>query len=301
MLRGLAAFAMQGRWQASFMAAVLAAAGLLIAPLSYLSGGVVALSTLRMGQREGGIVVLTTTVIMGLLAGFIFGQPLLTLVFVGLFWLPVWAVTVTLGNTRSLAASVLGTGLIGLVVVLIMQLAVAEPAQWWQQQLTQVAALLTAQEGWNVSAAETSALLLQLAPYMTGIMAAGMSLNCVLSLFIGRGWQATLYQPQAFATEFAAMRYGKQSSLVMAGLVGLALSPVKEFVPGLADMVPVLLLILALQGLAVVHTIFRQRQWHGGWLFLVYSLVVLRMPQMAALLAVLGISAYWFNISKKMN
>lgn len=301
MLQKLAAWAMQGRWQAGFVTAMLSTAALILAPLSYLSGGIVALSALRMGPREGVMVVITATVVMGLIAGLLLGQPMVAALFLLTAWLPALWVALVLGYTRSLAMGVLAAGVLGLLVVVFTHLALPDPTAWWQQQLDKFAEILMQQEGWQLSVEKTQALMQNLAGYMTGVLAAGFTLSSIVSLFIGRGWQAKLTQPGKFAAEFADLHYGKQFTLFAVVVSGLVLSPLKESIAWLGDVMLVLIVLLALQGLAVVHRLLREQQRSPAWLFLVYGLLIVMPPQMMILLTILGVFAQWFNLPVQEN
>ena len=62
-MRAVAALLMRGRFHAITAAAVCGAASLMLPPLTYISGAIVALSTLKQGYREGLLVVLGALVL----------------------------------------------------------------------------------------------------------------------------------------------------------------------------------------------------------------------------------------------
>ena len=93
MLRGIADFAMKGRWQAALAAALLSVAAMLIPPLNYLASGVIVLATLRVGPQEGLRVMAATLVVFAAVAGLLFGQLWIALALLLTSWLPAYLVT----------------------------------------------------------------------------------------------------------------------------------------------------------------------------------------------------------------
>lgn len=298
MLSGIATFAMQGRWQAAVITALLSFAALMLPPLSYLASGVVALTTLRIGPKEGVKVVAAATVIFTLLAGLLLGQFYLSVAFLLSSWLPVLVITLVLGYTRSLAASLLAASGLGLLVVFGAHLMLPDPAMWWQEILAPLIEMLGQQPGWQLDQTQTQQLVASLSAMMTGLVAAGLSVNVMLGLLIGRAWQAKLFNPGGFASEFCQLNLGKQAALVTIVLMVIAVSPLRESLSLLVDCLPVVLTVFTLQGLSVIHTIVRRQQKHKFWLIAVYVLLVVMMPQMVVLLATIGVLEQWMNFRR---
>lgn len=298
MLQGIADFAMQGRWKSAIATALLSMAALMLPPVNYLASGVVALSTLRMGPKEGAKVVIWTVIIFALLAGLLLGQLWVSGMMLLTSWLPVYGISLVLGYTRSMAMSLLATAGLGIVVVILFHLLVADPAQWWQQMLTPFIEMLSQQPGWALSQTESETMLANLANMMTGLIAAGVAINVMLGLLIGRAWQAKLYNPGGFASEFCQLKLGKPAALLTSGILLIALSPLKDSFSLLVDCLPVVLVVFALQGLAVAHAVVRAQQKPKFWLVVIYVLLVVILPQMVVLLAILGVLEQWFNFRR---
>lgn len=298
MLNGIATFAMQGRWQAAIATALLSFAALMLPPLSYLASGVLVLTTLRIGPKEGVKVVAAATVIFTLLAGLLMGQFYISGAFLLSSWLPVLAVTLVLGYTRSLAASLLAACGLGILVVLGTHIVLPDPAIWWQKMLTPLIEMLGQQPGWQLDQTQTQDLLVSMSGMMTGLVAAGLSVNVMLGLLIGRAWQAKLYNPGGFTSEFCQLKLGKQAALATVVLMALAISPLQESLKLLVDFLPVALTVFTLQGLAIVHAIVKQQQKHKFWLIAVYVLLVVMMPQMVVILATVGVLEQWMNFRR---
>jgi len=298
MLRSIAVFSMQGRWQAAIAIALLSLGALMIPPLSYLVSGVVALCTLRMGPKEGAKVIIATTVIFTLLAGLLLGELYVSGLFLLSSWLPIFGISLVLGYTQSLALSLLAASGLGIMLVLGTYLVLPDPALWWQQMIEPFLASLEQQPGWQLDQAQTQSLMSSLSGMMTGLIAAGFSLNVMLGLLIGRAWQAKLYNPGGFASEFTQLKLGKSAAILITISMIVSISPLGESLAILQDCLPVMLAVFSLQGLSVIHAVVRQQQKHKFWLVAVYVLLIVILPQMMVFLAIIGVLEQWFNFRR---
>ncbi|NQY27166.1 MAG: DUF2232 domain-containing protein [Piscirickettsiaceae bacterium] len=298
MLRSIAVFSMQGRWQAAIAIALLSIGALMLPPLSYLASGIIALCTLRMGPKEGIKAVVATLVIFTLLAGLLLDQAAISGLFLISSWLPMLGVSLVLGYTRSLAVSFLAAGGVGIVLVLGSYLIVSDPALWWQQMLAPFMEELVKQPEWQLDQDQMQDMMLSLSKMMTGLVAAGLSMNLMLGLLIGRAWQAKLYNPGGFASEFQQLRLGKSAAIVMVALMVITALPSGDALNILRECLPVGLVVFALQGLSVVHSIVNQQQRQSFWLVAVYMLLVVMLTQMVVILAMIGVLEQWFNFRR---
>lgn len=298
MFRGIAEFAMQGRWQAAVATALLSVAAALLPPVAYLASGVISLTTLRMGPSEGAKVVTATLILFTLLAGLLLGNPWLVGLILLSSWLPVFLVTLALGYTRSLSTSVLAAAGLGVITVVLMHVFIADPATWWQQQLAPIFQTLSEQANWQLNDAQTAAMIAKVSLWMSGIIAAGITTNALLGLLIGRSWQSKLYNQGAFATEFRQLSLGKVPAAMTAVIMAISLTPVSTSLSILTDCLFVLLVVFTLQGLAVVHAIVHDKQKSKAWLVAIYVMLALMMPQLMIILATLGVLDQWFNFRK---
>ncbi|PCJ30322.1 MAG: DUF2232 domain-containing protein [Gammaproteobacteria bacterium] len=301
MLRSIADISMRGRWQSAAVIAVLSLAALILPPFSYLASGVIALTTLRMGPKEGIKTVAATTLVFTLLVGLMLKQIGIAGLFLVSSWLPILGISLILGYTRSFAVSLLAASGLGIVLVLGMNVMLDDPALWWQEAMTPFMTLLSEQPGWTLSQTETQSMLIRLSSMMTGFFAAGFSLNVMLGLIIGRAWQAKLYNPGGFATEFQQFSLGKKPALLLLFCMLAALSPLGDAVSILKDCLPVMLVVFALQGLSIVHSIVKRQQKHDFWLIAVYILLIAALLQMVVLLAIIGVLEQWFNFRRLSN
>lgn len=298
MLQNLALFSMRGRWQAAGVIALLSIAALMLPPFSYLASGIIVLCTLRMGPKEGIRVVLATTVLFTLLTAVLLDKIFISGLFLISSWLPILGVSLVLGYTRSLAVSLLTATGLGIVVVLGFYLVLPSPMVWWQALIEPLAETLGQQPGWQFDQVQTHTIILNLSVMMTGLMAAGLSLNVILGLLVGRSWQAKLYNPGGFASEFQQLRLGRTAAILTVVIMIVTALPLSNNVAVLRECLPLLLVLFSLQGLSVVHAIVEQQQRQSFWLVAVYVLLIVMMPQMAVLLTMIGVLEQWFNFRR---
>jgi hypothetical protein len=257
---------------------------------------VIALMTLRRGVREGALLGGLATLGVGLLSALALGSPWPALGTLLVLWLPVWALAALLRLSRSLSLTVAAAGLSGAVIVIAFHALVTDPAAGWLELMTPFREVLVRDGVVEPPAAE--ALFAAIARWMTGAFAAALVLQWVLGLFLGRWWQALLYNPGGFGQEFRDLRLPRVlgiGGLVLIALIGLVRGP--GLIP---DILIVLLPLYLLQGLAVIHQIHGSRRLHPGWLFGLYALLVVFMPHAELLVACLGLVDIWADFRTRL-
>lgn len=295
-MKALAEFIMRGYPQAALVAAASALLSLLLPLFGLVSGAVIALVTLRRGVREGALLVGLATLGVGLLGALALGSPWPALGTLLILWLPVWGLAALLRLSRSLSLTVAAAGLVGVLVVLAIHALVADPAAGWLELMAPFREVLVRDGVVEPQAAEI--LFGAIARWMTGAFAAALVLQWLLGLFIGRWWQALLYNPGGFGEELRDLRLHRV--LGVAGLVLLTWSGLARG-PGLIpDLLIVLMPLYLLQGLAVVHQFHRARGLHAGWLFGLYVLLVVFMPHAEILVACLGLVDIWADLRTRL-
>jgi hypothetical protein len=296
-MKALAGFIMRGYLQAALVAAAGALLSLLLPLFGLVSGAVIALFTLRRGLREGALLGGLATLGVGLLGTLALGSPWPALGTLLVLWMPVWGLAALLRLSRSLSLTVAAAGLAGGLVVLLIHALVVDPAAGWLELMTPFSELLVRDGVVEPLAAE--ALFGAIARWMTGAFAAALVLQWVLGLFLGRWWQALLYNPGGFGQEFRDLHL--QRVLGIGGLVLLALIGLFRG-PGLVpDLLIVLMPLYLLQGLAVIHQVHGARGLHPGWLFGLYVLLVVFMPHAELLVACLGFVDIWADFRSRLT
>lgn len=278
---------------------LLAALSLLIPPASILSTSVVALVTLRKGTVPGALILGLATAISGGIALLALGGVNLAIGFLILMWLPVWLLAVLLRSSRSLALAIVGAMVLGFVMLGGQFMQSADPVAEWTALLGPfVESLADAQ---LVEGSQQATLVALMASWMPGIVAAGFFLQLTVSLLLARWWQALLYNPGGFRTEFHQLRLPRMLSiaLLLAVLPMLMQSGTEVTVAEYA----LILLVVAwfIQGLALAHGIVGKLGSSSGWLIGIYLLLLFALPHTVIVLAMVGIADAWFDFRARLG
>lgn len=296
-MRFLANTIMRGPMAAILVTSVAAMLGLLLPPLGYLSAAAVGLVTLRLGLAEAGKVVAGSMLATAVLGAVLVGNVMAPLAFLLALWLPLLVTAWSLRRTGDLARSLLLAGLFGVMVVFGFHAGVDDPAGWWRELLQRMAEQATAEQQ-----AVLQPVLDDMAGLMTGMVGAAVALGVTLSLLLARWWQAALYNPGGFRSEFHALRLGR--AVAGATVLLLVLNWLQPTGLGLlTDLLPLALLLHLLQGIAVVHGLVARSGANVGWLVAMYVLLLLPMvtTQTALTLAVAGMVDNWMDFRTRLG
>ncbi|MFO8153941.1 DUF2232 domain-containing protein [Thioalkalivibrio sp.] len=283
-MRVLADFAMQGRWRAVAVAAGLGVLGIFIPPVAILSAAVVALVALRLGMGQALFVAGFAALILGALVFAMMGGSPLIGVTAGLAqWLPAAAMGVVLRQSVSWRATLSMAALVAGGLVLLVRLLVPDLESAWVAAGREMLAPFVDGNGPAEEDVETA--LTAIAPFLTGMLAGIFLLSMAISLLIARYWQALLYNPGAFGTEFRELQMGRGLAVAV---VVLALFGQLADQPLALELAFILGVVFFLQGLAVMHGLTHAQGMSSFWLVGMYVLLVLALPQMFLLIAALG-------------
>lgn len=294
-MRSLLALIMRGRTHAMTASAVCAVLSLLLPPLSYISGSVVGLATLKQGPREGALVIAGSVLLAGVFSLAMAGTPLPALAFLAMSWLPAWLLAAVLVRTGSQGAVLVCATLIGVFAVLVLHVVVDTPAQWWRALLERFFAPLLESGAQGGSAVPMDVVLDQWSVRMTRFFGAGTVIGLVVTLLLARWGHAVLDNPGGFGREFRELSVGRVAlgASVVLGVIALFVGgPVGELAN---DLMGPATAMLAFQGLAVAHAIARERAWATGWLVAMYVLLVVPPHLALSALALTGLLDGWID------
>ena len=275
-MQALAGFIMRGRSQAVIVAAVSTVLSVFLAPLSYVGAASIALVALRRGPTEGALVMGGAGLASGVLMWLLLGTPMLVLVLLLMLWLPVWLLALLLRQSASQSLVLAVAGAMGLLVILVAHafFGSSQIEMWWRELLEKTVVPLLEQRGVRV---EPSALGVA-ARMMNGLAVALTILGVLLCVYLGRWWQALLYNPGKFGPEFRALRLDR---LIAIGTVALlvALWVAGNALGNLAlDLIVLAVIVYMIQGLAVVHALVVARGASVAWLVALYLVLLLLLP-----------------------
>lgn len=273
-MRALAEFIMRGRMQAIFVVAGAAALPMLF----WLSAAAGSLVLLRRGLNDA-LSVLVWAVIPAL-AWWYFGDPRTLLVLLGSL-----ALALLLRSHASWVRVMVCSVGLGLLYVWALGAVFGEPIAALASELQKVLPDALSGAYQPLSVEERGRLESLLVPVLTGLLAALLQIVTLLSLMLGRYWQAALYNPGGFGSEFRALRFPPMLAMLL--LVGMLLGP--NLGAQLAVLTPLCSVPLVFAGLALMHGLVAQGRLPRFWLVGLYVTLVLFMQLIYPLLAVLAI------------
>ena len=285
----LARAVMRGPQSAGVWVALAGVLGLLLLPLLYLAGALLALVALQAGLpralRVAALPALAVVVVDRLIGT---GAAPLALVVV---WGPLLASGALVGARASLADGLLLLAALGVGGVAATFALVENPAAQWQSALQRFIELAQPEDP-----AALNALVPELAALMTGAVAAAFVLSGAGALTLARHWQAALYRPGAFTAEFRRLRLGRVMATGVLGAAVLAAAG-GEWA---TNIVMPLAAVSLFQGLAVCHAVLPAARWRTGALGVVYVLMAV-LPQWALLVSLLGAADNWLNVRRRLG
>lgn len=268
---------------------------LLMPPLALLSSAAVALIVLRKGFRAGADALLLAALAAGALGFLAVGNGFAVSGYLLLQWLPMVALAAWLRFSRSLSQTLMLALVVGALLILL-PLLIPGGADWRGTLAPLEKAFAEAN---LLDPAGRERVMAVLAEWMTAILAVGFFLQSAIALLLARWWQAMLYNPGGFRSEFHGLRLPR--TLAAATLAALALASLDGEGAGSADFLALLLLAgCFFQGLALAHGAVGIRKLNTGWLVTMYLLLFIAMLQTATLLAAAGLADAWLDFRSRL-
>ncbi len=299
-MRWLASYVMQGRPQAVFAATLFSLLSWNMSLIGIFNAAVIGLVTLRKGPTEGVV-----TAGLGLLGSAVLGQLLLgdmapAFATFALIWAPILLVALVLRTTCSLAAALQSGLLLGVAVVLAYFAAMPDMIAGWREILETFSKPLV--DSGLLTSVQQAELVETMAPWMTGILAAGLYLQLVAGLLMARWWQAMLYNPGGFREEFHNLRLHRVLAYIAAPVLVLGFNAEMSGAGLLISYAAILLLTAYfIQGLAFVHGMLALMGAKKGWLIALYALLIVALPNMFGLLFAVGYVDAWFDFRARFQ
>ena len=292
----LASFILKGQSQAALVAASMAILGLAIPPAAWISAAAIVLVTLVNGPKSGLITTALSLLGAGIFAFLIFASPEVAVVFVLLAWLPAWLIAAILRQTVSLAYSLQVLTVMSLLAVVMVYALVPDIGELWREPLDFMVKQL-AEQSEEFTLAELKQTEDWVIKFLPGLFASSIMFGTMLSLFLGRWWQAVFYNPGGFGKEFRSLNLGKVSALCAIAIMLLAMVTGSVFA---VAMVAVVFVLYSMQALSLLHAAIKIRQVNAAWLFFTY-VIMFFIPQVMLLLMVASFADPWLDIRRRIS
>ena len=292
----LASFILKGQSQAALVAASMAILGLVVPPAAWVSAAAIVLVTLVNGPKSGLITTALSLAGAALFAFLIFSAPQVAVMFVLIAWLPAWLIATVLRQTVSLAYSLQILTLMGMLAIVMLYVLYPGIGELWRESLDIIVNQL-AQQSTEFSLAELKQTEEWVIQFLPGLFASSIMFGTMLSLFLGRWWQAVFFNPGGFGKEFRSLDLGKTSALCAMAILFIAAAVDNVFAMA---MVTVVLVLYGMQALSLLHAAVKIRQVNGVWLFVIY-LVMFFIPHVLLLLILASFVDPWLNIRQRIS
>ncbi|KMQ73740.1 hypothetical protein [Marinobacter subterrani] len=282
-MRALAQYVMRGPLQAGGVAAVTTAIPLLF----WIGAAVVGLVILRLGISQGLNIGLWA--LLPALGWSIFGQDPTALAVL----LQVMLMAALIRTTQSWEKALLGGSFLGIVTGLMLP--VIYPGLL--EDLVQAGVSFYQQYNAEIAKSLGDDLETVIRNTMNASMAGTYLATGVGVTMMARAWQAGLYNPGGFRTEFHGLRLSLPIAVLCA--VTMVVGPLLGLNTMLLAWAAGTPLFLA--GLALVHGIVGLKKLSGQWLVLFYVALVLLGPSLMILLVVLAFVDSWLDIRRRVK
>lgn len=292
----LARFILRGQSQAALVTASMAILGLAVPPAAWISAAAVVLVTLVNGPRSGLITTAMSLVGAAIFAFLIFSAPEVAVIFVLIAWLPAWLIATVLRQTVSLAYSLQILTLMSLLAVVMLYLLYPNIGELWREPLDIMVKQL-AEQSTDFTLAELKQTEDWIIEFLPGLFASSIMFGTMVSLFLGRWWQAVLYNPGGFGKEFRSLNLGKVSALCAMALMLIAAIVDSVFA---VAMVTVVFVLYGMQSLSLLHAAIEIRKVNAAWLFLIY-LIMFFVPHVLLLLMLASFADPWLDIRQRIS
>ncbi len=300
-MRALLGYINKGPLQAITVTAVFAILSLVLPMLIYISGAVVGLVSLRVGPRQGAVVIAGSMALAGVFSLVLLGNALPVLMFALLTWVPVCLLATLLRQVAN-QGLMLGVAFVfAVVAIAIVHLLVGVPTEWWSALLHSMLRGAVSEGGLKLDPEQAESVahfVTTIAPLMTGLVVATLLLSMVLSVYLARWWHSLIDNPGGFAREFRELSLGPRVAYAVTGIGLAAFLPLVEVRALATDVLWSAVVIYMLQGLALAHWVAKKRGISRAWIVCFY-IVISVFPQVILMLALAGFSETWLKLRKR--
>ncbi|HEY5701611.1 MAG TPA: hypothetical protein VIT83_05940, partial [Gammaproteobacteria bacterium] len=263
-MQGLLKFVTRSRLHASASAAI----SLLVPPFGFVAAGIIGLVTLRYGIADGALILAASLAVSSGVMLIAVQSADAALIFALTMGAPVFLLAIVLRYSSSQGMALAAAGALGGSAILLLHLVSSDPVGWWRWALTKLLVERMHRAGPPpdpAALAPLQELIDKLAPLMTGAPV-GIAVGAMILLFLARWGHSVLDNPGGFGKEFRALRLDRRMAYV-----GIVLALGATFYGAaahglLAQLFNLLIALYVVQGVAVVHSLVKQREASTGWL-----------------------------------
>jgi len=266
--------------------------GLLLTPVTMmLSAAVLAFVLLRHMEQAAATTALIAAVAVGVAALVTQQFSIQILVFTLLCWASAMIVASVLRQTISLKIAVLVVAPLTVVIGLFGSAFKANIMHFWQSALMKSLANFSDAELARLGPEKMDLMRHRMPELLTESVGSWVFFIVLCAVFIGRYWQAQLFNAGGFQQEFHSLRFGKETVIAFAVATALSIAFSSTVFAVIAS---ALMFVFFIQGLSVLHSVVKQRGLSRSWLTGMY--IILWLPPTMLLLSLLGMVDNFFRL-----
>jgi hypothetical protein len=277
--------------------AVFALAVTMLMPgLATLSGAILVLLALQLDlQKALQATAFATLILLGvaLVSG---TSPVVTLISLASFWLPILALARIMRQTRSLTLTLQLSAIVVLVGTCGFYVVQDDPVGFWEQMIASNPVLQALQLPQWQNALEASAE--QFAGVMTTLFAIGFWFGLVIVVMLGYWTYQQLPGKTAEFGRFCDLNFGRVIALLLAvtSVLGFAINAI-----WIQSIAVIIFAVFWLQGAAMVHWLHMSGLVPTLVVFAMYAMTLVLFEYLFPALAVLGYTDAWFRYRSRVT
>ncbi len=257
---------------------------------------IMALVTMRTSPKQGSIILLVTAIPSLVFLWFGVDAPWVIAVLSGNVL--AWILAVVLRQTSDWSKVLLTSVLVTVIFIVLLRLFVPDLHGYWFHLLNKLYSQANKDEQILLQIPPTMNLksyLLAVAKMLTPLLVLIQVILALSNLLIARWWQASLFNPGGLSKELYQVKLSYWCSVILiATIAAIYLGITIAW-----TILPVVVLIYFLGGVAVFHALVRSRKTKTPFIWLFYGLVVLLAPYSLAIVAGLGIADSFVDFRAK--
>ena len=284
-MQGLAEFILRGRRQATLVV------GLSIAvPMLFWFGAVaMALVLLRRGWSEGFPVLVWAS--LPAVAWALLGDPTPLMVLLGCS-----ALALLLRQRSEWSLVTMAAAPLGLVFAMVLLATLQGPLQEVAEQIKSALPQMLTELSADVDEAALARLQALMVPLLAGLMGATHAAMTLVCLILARAWQARLFNPGGFRSEFHRLRLAPWMSIALVVLVFVG-----PQIDSLAMLAPIATVPLLFAGLALVHGVVGIKRLGIGPLVVMYVALIFVWQVLYPLIMILAFIDSLFDFRSRLQ
>jgi len=137
--------------------------------------------------------------------------------------------------------------------------------------------------------------------FVAGMFGGLHGMMTTLSLLMARHWQAQLYNPGGFGTEFRALRFAPVQTLLLLGAMAVCwFAGAGDQITNVTTWAAFASLPLLVAGIALIHGIAAIKNWNKGWLIAFHILWIVS-DQIKVLLVLFAVVDSWLGLRERLK